>query len=880
MRHLILVWTVCILLPERSPAQTPVLSGQPTNQVVWAGANVTFAAGVTGSGPFRYQWQFNNADLPPNLITTVAGGGIGDDFTATNANLSMPAGVAVDAAGNIFIADEQHNRIRKVGTNGVITTFAGSGLNVSEAAAVQPAIGGAPKVGGSETNYSGDGGPATNATLYQPSDVVLAADGSLLIADSGNNRVRKVDTNGIITTFAGNGTATYAGDGEAATNASLSRPISLALDAGGNLFIADNGNNAVRKIGADCIISTVAGTNAYGFGGDGGPATNALLSGPYGVAVDLLGNLFISDGDNHRIRKVDAAGIITTLAGTNAWGFSGDGGHATNAVLWNPAGLTVDAAGNLFIADSSNNRIRRIGTNGIITTVAGTNSAGFAGDGGPAIEAELYNPLGMRMDAEGNLVIADGYNNRVRRVGANTLIATVVGNGSATFCGDGGPATAAGMSEVVDIALDSIGNIFVADWGNGRIRKINTNGVISTFAGNGSFGYAGDNVAATNTSLYDAVGVAVGAAGDVFVADEGNNRIRKIGLNGLITTVAGTNASGFGGDGGPATHALLSGPSGLAVDAVGNLYIADASNQRIRKVNTNGIISTLAGNGAKGIYLIGTYSGDGGPATNAGFSNPAAVAVDATGNVYIADAFNYRIRKVGPNGVVNTFAGNGTRAFAGDGGPATNASIGLVYGLSVDAAGNLLIADTSNNRTRAVDTNGIITTIAGDGAAAFSGDGGGATNASLNQPFAMILDHAGNWLIADSGNARLRKVTPLTPGPSLALADVSAANDGDYRVVVTDSSGSVTSSIASLSVASSPLIYQSARAAGGRFALDFVTQPGSINLVQAATNLVPPIVWVPIATNIANADGDWQFIDTNTARFTKKFYRSATVSSP
>jgi sugar lactone lactonase YvrE len=879
MKKLILILTVLLLAQMRLWAQTPTVTNQPASLAVWSGANATFTVGVAGGGPLTYQWLHNSTDLPLNIITTVAGGGIGDGGAATNANLASPSGMAIDAAGNIFIADEGNNRIRKVSTNGVITTVAGTGLNVSVVSAIRQNGGVMPNVGSPASNFSGDGGPATNATLYRPSDVVLDSAGNLLIADSGNNRVRKVDTNGIITTVAGNGTAAYAGDGGAATNASLSWPAGLALDAAGNLFVADAYNYVIRKVGFNGSISTVAGTNRYGFAGDGGPATNALLGSPEGVAVDGHGNVFISDAGNQRIRKVDAAGVITTYAGTNTYGFFGDGGPATNAALWNPGGLALNDAGGLFVADSSNNRVRKIGTNGIITSVAGTNTAGFFGDGGAATNAAIYNPLGVRFDSKGNLFIADSYNNRVRKVGTNNLIATIAGNGSTSFSGDGGPATAAAISDVNCLALDSVGNLYLADAGNARIRRVGTNGLISTFAGNGVGGYSGDNGAATNASLYDPVGVAVNVAGEVFVADALNNRIRKIALNGKITTVAGTNGSGFGGDGGAATNAFLSGPSGVAVDAAGNLYIADASNQRIRKVDTNGIITTCAGNGAKGPYLIGTYSGDGGPATNAGFSNPAAVAADAAGNVFIADAFNYRIRKVGTNGIVNTVAGNGLRAFAGDGGAATNASIGLVYGLSVDGSGNLFIADTSNSRTRKVHA-GIITTIAGSGSTTFAGDGGAATNASLNQPSSILPDQAGNWLIADTSHERVRKVTNLTPGPVLALTNVSGADAGGYQLLITDSSGSVTSSVAFLTVATSPLVYRATHGQNGSLALDFVCAPASTNVVLAATNLGPGAVWIPLATNVAAADGDWQFTDTNTARWTRKFYRSATISSP
>jgi sugar lactone lactonase YvrE len=605
-----------------------------------------------------------------------------------------------------------------------------------------------------------------------------------------------------------------------------------------------------------------------------------MLDNPSGVIVDGQGNLYIADSGNQRVRKVNAGGTITTCAGTNGRGFGGDGGPATNATLGSPIGLALDRSGNLLIADSQNNRVRRVAANGTITPCAGNNRDGFIGDGAAATNASLGSPMGVTVDAGGDLLIADSYNNRLRRVDTNDIITTLAGNGSASFSGDGGWAAAAGLSDIGGIAVDSGGNILVADSGAGRIRRIGVSGSITTLAGNGNYGYSGDGVAATNSSLSYPVGVAINGAGEVFVADQENNRIRKIGLDGLITTVAGTNTSGFRGDGGAAASALLSGPGGLGVDAAGNLYMADSGNQRVRKLDPNGNISTVAGNGARGIYLIGTYSGDGGPATNAGFSNPVALAVDASGNLYIADAFNYRIRKVSANGVVNTYAGNGTRAFAGDGGPATNASIGLVYGLAIDSSGALLIADTSNNRTRVGNPNGLITTLAGNGTAAFAGDGGAATNASLNQPYAMIADHAGNWLIAAAGNTRLRKVSTPAAGPELALTDVSASDTGGYQLVVSGASGSVTSSVVFLTVASSPLISQSTRGANGSLALGLVGAPGSTNVVLVAPNPGQGSVWVPVATNTAGDNGDWQFADTNTARMPKKFHRSETMPPP
>jgi uncharacterized protein (TIGR03437 family) len=329
------------------------------------------------------------------------------------------------------------------------------------------------------------------------------------------------------------------------------------------------------------------------------------------------------------------AQIITTVAGDSTAGYSGDGGPATSASLNNPVGVAVDSAGNFYIAEESNNRIRKV-SGGTIATVAGNGTAGFSGDGGPATSASLSTPYGVAFDAAGNLYIADQQNQRIREVSGET-IATVAGIGGFGFSGDGGPATSASICLPAGVALDSAGNLYIADSFNNRIRKV-SGGTITTVAGNGNQGFSGDGGPATSASLFTPIGVAVDSAGNLYIADSFNNRIRKV-SGGTITTVAGSGSDGFAGNGGPATSASLSLPAGMAIDSAGNLYIADAGNNRIRKVS-GGTITTFAGNGAA------SFSGDGGPATSASLNFPSGVAFDSAGNLYIADINNQRIREV------------------------------------------------------------------------------------------------------------------------------------------------------------------------------------------------------------------------------------------
>ncbi|HXB13589.1 MAG TPA: T9SS type A sorting domain-containing protein [Bacteroidia bacterium] len=342
------------------------------------------------------------------------------------------------------------------------------------------------------------------------------------------------------------------------------------------------------------IITTIAGNGVLGSSGDGGQATAAELRYPIDVAVDAVGDIYVVDNTNSKIRAVNSAGFIYTVAGNGITGYSGDGGLATGAELSYPTGVALDSFGNIYIADHANERVRKVNKSGFISTIAGNGVYGYSGDGGQASVAELWSPTNVAIDASGNIFIADAANYRIRKVNTSGIISTIAGNGISGFSGDGGPATAAEFDSPYDIAIDAAGNIYVADDANNRIRKIDASGIISTFAGNGY--------------------------GSPF-------------------------SGGYSGDGGAATAAELFYPDRVAVDAFGNVYIGDADNDRIRKVNTSGIISTIAGNGYKSPYN-GGYSGDGGPATDAELYLPSGIAFDNFGNMYIGDEYNQRVRKV------------------------------------------------------------------------------------------------------------------------------------------------------------------------------------------------------------------------------------------
>jgi len=484
--------------------------------------------------------------------------------------------------------------------------------------------------GGGQFQVTGIGGPANNVPLGTIKGVATDSHGNVYAVDVTNFIVVKIATNGILTIVAGNGTANFVtnGDGGLAVNASFQRPGAIAVDSSGNIFLTDA--SRIRKVTPQGIITTVAGSGKLpylGYTGEGGPATEAALSGPNAITVDNKGNLYMSDGG--RILKVNAQGIISTVS---------SGGSPD---------LAVGPNGDLYI--TGYNQVLRIGSDGTTTGVAGVyGSSGFAGDGGPATAAQFNALSGIAFDNAGSLYISDLLNNRIRKVTLDGIIHTIAGTGAANFTGDLGPASLATLNQPTGIAADLAGNVYFGDSVNSRVRRIDASGIISTYAGNGNWGFAGDGGQARDAVLRNPAQLLLDSSGNIYFSDQGNNRVRKIAADGTITTFAGGGAGGFAGDGGPGAQALLNKPSGLAFDSAGNLYIADTNNSRIRKVDSGGVISTFAGNGDF------NDTGDGGPAINAGLGLVTDVACDRSGNVYMAVANT--VRKVSPSGIISTVA--------------------------------------------------------------------------------------------------------------------------------------------------------------------------------------------------------------------------------
>ena len=608
-----------------------------------------------------------------SLLAGQSGGAGNTDGTGAAARFTFPGSIAIDSAGNLYVADTNNNTIRKISSAGVVSTLAGTA-----------GIRGSSDGTGAAARFDTPGGVATDGA------------GNVYVADTNNNTIRKITPAGVVSTLAGTAGTVGSTDGTGGA-ASFAFPAGVAADSVGNVYVGDTRNDTIRKITPAGVVSTFAGTAGTSGSADGTGAA-ARFDFPIGVATDSVGNVYVADTLNQTIRKITPGGVVSTLAGTAARFDS-------------PDGVAADSAGNVYVADSGNDTIRKITPAGVVSTLAGTALTTGSTDGTGA-GARFNFPMGVAADGSGQVYVADTGNDTIRKITPAGVVSTLAGTAEMVGSTDGSGAEAS-FASPWGMATDSAGNVYVADSANNTIRKITPAGAVTTLAGKPGTQGSTDGMGAAATFLTPK-GVATDGAGNVYVADSGDypsdvplpfgQVIRKITPAGVVSTLAGTPGMRGSADGTGAA-ARFNGPEGLASDIAGNVYVADTLNQTIRKITPTGVVSTFAG--AAG--MIGSTDG---PAAAARFWFPSGVATDNSGNVYVADEGNATIRKITPDGVVTTLAGTAVMIGSADGTGAA-ARFGAPGGVATDAAGNVYVADTYNDTTRKVTPDGVVTTIVG-----------------------------------------------------------------------------------------------------------------------------------------------------------------------
>ena len=719
------------------------------------------------------------------VVTTIAGSAeeIGsDDGTNDTARFNYPSGIAVDATGNLYVADTDNCTIRKVTSEGVVTTLAGSleqsgsvdadgsvarfhspfGVTVDPAGnayitdtfnhTIRKASSSSlvTTLAGNSGEFGNANGSGNEARFNTPYAIAFSA-GDCYVADSLNHVIRKVTTGGVVTTLAGSPGQSGSSDGTNGT-ARFASPFGIAADGAGNLYVADFLNRLIRKITSAGVVTTLAGSAGQAGSADGTNDT-ARFNGPFGVAADGAGNVYVTDSAGHTVRKITSAGVVTTLAGSPGQSGGNDGTNQT-ARFNVPTGIAVDADGNLYVADIGSSTIRKVTAAGIVTTVAG--SPGLPGSrDGVGSAARFLSPAGIAMDHTGNLLVADSGNHSLRRVTTNGVVTTFAGKAGEVGNEDVVIATARFFSPSA-VAMGTGGKLYVADTYNQTIRILWRDGAVSTLAGlAGSPGSA--NGAGSVARFNDPFGVAADNAGNVFVADSYNSTIRKVTSDGVVTTFAGSAGQPGSADGTGSTARFYY-PSGIAVDSQGNVYVADHDDSTVRKITSAGEVTTLAGSAG----FPGSADGEGAAAQ---FEFPNGIAVDYAGNLFVADSGNSTIRKVTSAGVVTTFAGSAGQVGSADG-IGSAARFDYPFGLAVDGAGNVFVADAGNSTIRKITSDGVVTTIGGF-AGVFGGENGIGSEAGFAWPTGIAVDSNGRLYVADSGNNRISRGIPL---PNLTIA--------------------------------------------------------------------------------------------------------------
>ena len=754
------------------------------------GAGIVYVAD-TGNGTIR-------KITPDGAVTTLAGlaGSMGAvDDTGTEARFNQARGVAVDGAGNVYVADTWNHKIRKVTPQGVVTTLAGL-----------------------EGNPGSADGTGSAARFSQPFAVAVDSAGNIYVGDTANNAIRRVTIEGVVTTLggvAGTGPSYRDGTGSGArfnspqglavdgngnlyvadyfgqtvrqgrpaeytpytfTNlagnagfgsddgmgraARFNHPGALAIDSFGNLFVSDEGNGTIRKMTPDGVVTTLAGmagvfgwTDGTGNGARFGRCESGFFGdstcrGTEGLAADITGNLYVADTFNHAIRKVTPAGVVTTLAGSPGVYGSSDG-LSRDARFYSPRGLAVDPGGNVLVTETGNLTVRKISPDGVVTTLAGSPGEWGSADGRGSV-ARFKSPWGIAVEDSGQVFVADSGNSTIRKISPTGEVTTVAGSAGQTGSVDGVRSDAR-FSDLRGLALDRSGNLYVADNGASTLRKVTPQGVVTTLAG--LAGSSGWQDGRGNAARFDGPnGVVLDGEGNVYVTDQDNNTLRKVTPDGDVTTLAGQAGGGWGSQDGTGPEAQFGSPSGVAVDHQGNTYVADTDNNSIRKITSAGEVTTLAGS------TDGSSGSTDGTGTSARFYSPVAVAVDHDGNVYVADNDNSTIRKITSAGEVTTLAGSAGQTGSADG-AGTAAQFYWPNGVAVDGTGIVYVADTYNHTIRKVTPAGVVTTLAGLAGEAGNGDGAGSL-ARFSHPTGVAVDRAGNVYVTDTDYATIRKVTP------------------------------------------------------------------------------------------------------------------------